>query len=99
MATVTPSPPHPVTLSQPRTRLVVLAQLVRLPNAFTEMADICLGGLVISAIAPGSFRWWAFALLVMAYTCLYWAGMVWNDYFDLEQDLRERPSRPLPSGY
>jgi 4-hydroxybenzoate polyprenyltransferase len=24
--------------------------------------------------------------------------MVWNDYFDLEQDRRERPFRPLPSG-
>jgi 4-hydroxybenzoate polyprenyltransferase len=24
--------------------------------------------------------------------------MVWNDYFDLEQDRKERPFRPLPSG-
>jgi 4-hydroxybenzoate polyprenyltransferase len=24
--------------------------------------------------------------------------MVWNDFFDLEQDRRERPFRPLPSG-
>ena len=24
--------------------------------------------------------------------------MVWNDYFDIEQDRRERPFRPLPSG-
>ncbi len=24
--------------------------------------------------------------------------MVWNDFFDLEQDRRERPGRPLPSG-
>jgi len=26
------------------------------------------------------------------------AGMVWNDYFDIVQDRRERPFRPLPSG-
>jgi 4-hydroxybenzoate polyprenyltransferase len=24
--------------------------------------------------------------------------MVWNDYFDVEQDRRERPERPIPSG-
>jgi 4-hydroxybenzoate polyprenyltransferase len=29
---------------------------------------------------------------------LYSAGMVWNDFFDVEQDRRERPFRPLPSG-
>ena len=34
----------------------------------------------------------------MASTLLYWSGMVWNDYFDLEQDRKERPGRPLASG-
>jgi 4-hydroxybenzoate polyprenyltransferase len=29
---------------------------------------------------------------------LYSAGMVWNDYFDLAEDRRDRPFRPLPSG-
>ena len=29
---------------------------------------------------------------------LYIAGIVLNDYFDVEVDRRERPSRPLPSG-
>src|SRR5205807_10342512 len=29
---------------------------------------------------------------------LYCGGMVWNDYFDVEQDRKERPYRPLPSG-
>jgi 4-hydroxybenzoate polyprenyltransferase len=38
-----------------------------------------------------------FLLLLVASGCLYCAGMVWNDYFDLEQDTRERPFRPLPS--
>jgi len=33
-----------------------------------------------------------------ASAALYSAGMVWNDYFDQEQDRRERPFRPLPSG-
>jgi 4-hydroxybenzoate polyprenyltransferase len=36
--------------------------------------------------------------LLLASACLYSGGMVWNDYFDLDQDRRERPFRPLPSG-
>ena len=29
---------------------------------------------------------------------LYMAGIVFNDYFDIEIDKKERPTRPLPSG-
>jgi len=76
-------------------RLHTLAQLVRLPNVFTALADICLGALVAGAL-PG--RWPAFVALLLASACLYCAGMVWNDFFDVEQDRRERPERPLPSG-
>jgi UbiA prenyltransferase family len=75
-------------------RLHTWAQLVRLPNVFTAMADICLGALVGGAL-PGQGI--AFVLLVLASACLYCGGMVWNDYFDLEQDKKERPFRPLPS--
>ena len=75
--------------------LLDFARLVRLPNAFTAIADICLGALVTGALPEHSFR---FAWLLGASVCLYWAGMVWNDYFDLDQDKRERPFRPLPSG-
>jgi 4-hydroxybenzoate polyprenyltransferase len=74
------------------------AQLVRLPNVFTALADISLGLIVaiskgnsLSCVAP-------FVLLAAASGCLYCAGMVWNDFFDVEQDKRERPARPLPSG-
>jgi 4-hydroxybenzoate polyprenyltransferase len=78
-------------------RLRVYAELVRLPNVFTALADICLGWFVTTALA-GVPPWPAFLLLLAASTCLYWSGMVWNDFFDLEQDRRERPFRPLPSG-
>jgi 4-hydroxybenzoate polyprenyltransferase len=71
------------------------AQLVRLPNVFTALADICLAALAVGALPA---KWLPFSLLLLASACLYCAGMVWNDYFDLEQDLRERPFRPLPSG-
>jgi 4-hydroxybenzoate polyprenyltransferase len=76
-------------------RWLALAQLVRLPNVFTAMADILLGALACAAL-PNQTIPFAFALL--ASCCLYMAGMVWNDFFDQEQDRRERPFRPLPSG-
>jgi 4-hydroxybenzoate polyprenyltransferase len=76
-------------------RYHVFAQLVRLPNVFTAMADICLGALVAGAL-PGQGL--AFVVLLLASAALYCGGMVWNDYFDLEQDKKERPFRPLPSG-
>jgi hypothetical protein len=76
-------------------RLLDFARLVRLPNVFTAVADICLGALVTSALPD---RLVTFLFLLISSTCLYWAGMVWNDYFDVEQDKRERPMRPLASG-
>ena len=76
-------------------RFLAYAQLVRLPNAFTAAADICLGALATNAL-PGHGL--AFVCLLFASASLYSAGMVWNDYFDFEQDLRERAFRPLPSG-
>lgn len=76
-------------------RFLAYAQLVRLPNAFTAMADIVLAGLAIGAFPS---YWLAFSCLLLASLSLYSGGMVWNDYFDFEQDLRERPFRPLPSG-
>src|SRR5262245_19389004 len=78
-------------------RLRAYAELVRLPNAFTAMADICLGGLVTRTMA-GALPGREFLLLLAASTCLYSGGMVWNDFFDVDQDRRERPGRPLPSG-
>jgi 4-hydroxybenzoate polyprenyltransferase len=40
----------------------------------------------------------AVALIAAASVALYCGGMVWNDVFDVEQDRRERPFRPIPSG-
>jgi heme O synthase-like polyprenyltransferase len=71
------------------------ARLVRLPNLPTALADICLGALATGAL-PGS--WLPFLLLLPASGCLYCGGMVWNDFFDVDQDRRERPDRPIPSG-
>jgi 4-hydroxybenzoate polyprenyltransferase len=71
------------------------AQLVRLPNTFTAMADIFLGAAATGLLFK---RWHVFLCLLVSSTLLYWSGMIWNDYFDVAEDARDRPGRPLPSG-
>lgn len=75
------------------TSLHDLAELVRAPAALTVPGD-CLAG----AAAAGWPHGRRSALLPVASTCLYWAGMALNDYADREQDAVERPERPIPSG-
>jgi len=76
-------------------RLVPYVQLLRLPAVFTAWADILAAHFVVAgdAVQPVPLL-----LLLLSTTCLYWAGMVLNDCFDLPIDRRERPERPLPSG-
>jgi hypothetical protein len=76
--------------------LLDFARLVRLPNVFTAMADIGLAALATDLPLPE--RLIPFACVLLATVALYWSGMVFNDYFDIEQDKRERPHRPLASG-
>jgi 4-hydroxybenzoate polyprenyltransferase len=78
-------------------QLQAYAQLLRLPNVFTALADILLGWLAVAAhgSVPSLSSLWG---LLAASACLYMAGMVLNDFFDIAQDRRERPFRPLPSG-
>ena len=88
-------------------------QLLRLPTVFTAMADILLGfvlthrfiyGPLIGSVNNGlaqEFGWnqpGAFFGLLIASSCLYLSGMVFNDVFDVRQDTAERPGRPIPSG-
>jgi 4-hydroxybenzoate polyprenyltransferase len=60
------------------------------------MADIFLGYLLTHR--EGIEDWPEFLLLLGGSSCLYLAGMVFNDVFDREVDARERPRRPIPSG-
>jgi 4-hydroxybenzoate polyprenyltransferase len=80
-----------------RVRLRAYAELIRLPNVFTAIADIALGWLCVSAGSPLATAK-CFIVLALVSACLYSSGMVWNDFFDVEQDRRERPFRPIPSG-
>jgi 4-hydroxybenzoate polyprenyltransferase len=71
-------------------------QLIRLPAVPTALADIFLAALAMRALPE---RWFTFLLLCLTSACLYSGGMIFNDFFDVEQDRRERPHRPIPSGH
>lgn len=75
--------------------MLAYLQLLRLPTVFTAMADIFLGFILTHrSLEP----WPKFAGLLAASSCLYLAGMVFNDVFDVKQDGQERPNRPIASG-
>lgn len=78
-----------------KTRATDWAQLVRLPNVFTILADV---GAAYLLVARGPQPIGRLLIVLAAGVALYWAGMVLNDLWDLEQDRAERPQRPLPSG-
>ncbi len=77
------------------TRMQSYAQLIRLPNLPTALSNICLGALVTDALPR---HWLPFLLILLASACLYCGGMVWNDYFDRDEDRRDRSDRPIPAG-
>jgi len=70
-------------------------ELLRIPNVFTAAADVLMGYLVTHAALESPIQLW---LLLAASCCLYLAGMVLNDVWDVEIDRVERPQRPIPSG-
>jgi len=75
--------------------LLAYAQLLRLPNALTVIADglLALGSAGVLLAQPGPS---AFALA--AGVSLYLAGMAFNDVFDRHDDAKHRRFRPIPSG-
>lgn len=75
--------------------LAAWARLVRIPTVFTILADVSAAFLLVSGGIEPVGR---FVCVVLAGVCLYWSGMIFNDVFDIQQDLKERPTRPLPSG-
>lgn len=79
-------------------QLRAFLELIRLPATFTSPADSLAGYalalfLTQQQIDPKSPL---FAILISA--CVYGAGMICNDIFDLQIDLIQRPNRPIPSG-
>ncbi|WP_329125493.1 SCO3242 family prenyltransferase [Streptomyces sp. NBC_01465] len=68
-------------------------ELLRVSALFTVPGD-ALAGAAATGLRP--HRGTAYA--VGASLCLYEAGMALNDWADREEDARERPHRPIPSG-
>lgn len=71
------------------------AQLIRLPNVFTVIADI---GAAFLLVAHGPYPVGNLLLVLVSGTALYWAGMILNDVFDVDRDRQERPTRPIAAG-
>ena len=70
-------------------------RLIRLPNLFTVPSNILAGYFsLVTPVHAGSVQLF---LLASSSILLYTSGIVFNDYFDIETDVKERPYRPLPS--
>ena len=98
--TLTTNPPDTdpsptTTASPPTSQIAAWAQLVRIPNVFTVLADVSAAFLLVHQGPTPIER---FILIVLAGVALYWAGMILNDVFDVEKDRKERPTRPIPAG-
>ncbi|MEU9750741.1 UbiA family prenyltransferase, partial [Streptomyces niveus] len=74
-------------------RLRAWAELLRVSALFTVPGD-ALAGAASAGVRPNRGT----ALAVGASLCLYEAGMALNDWADRDEDARERPHRPIPSG-
>ena len=72
------------------------AEILRLPNLFTVPGDPLAGALLAGAAGGGDAL--RTALCAAASLGMYAAGLLFNDVADLEEDRRDRPARPLPSG-
>ena len=70
-------------------------RLFRLPNIFTVPSNILSGYALVTLT---SFDILQLVLLVTSSILLYTSGLVFNDYFDIETDIKERRYRPLASG-
>lgn len=70
------------------------AQLIRLPTSMTLIADV----LTAVAITQCEYPARSLALLLPISLAIYWAGMILNDWFDIEKDRQQRSRRPLASG-
>jgi hypothetical protein len=92
-----PIPRRALTMNEPsrRSALISWAQLVRLPNVFTVIADV---GAAFLLVAHGPYPIWSLLLVLSSGIALYWAGMILNDVFDIDQDRKERPTRPIAAG-
>lgn len=72
-------------------------RLIRPPNLLTVPGDP-LAGFFLASCSKAEEPFPALLLCVPISLLLYIAGLISNDYFDLAEDRKDRPNRPLPSG-
>jgi len=73
-------------------------QLMRPPNLFTVPGDPLVGFLLAGAAVTTDVNYYLVIPCIAASLLLYISGLFFNDYFDREEDARDRPTRPIPSG-
>jgi hypothetical protein len=75
-------------------------EILRISNLPTVWTNVLVGVVLSIAVArPSNPNLVAgLVIAIVAGSCLYLAGMVFNDVFDVEIDRQERPRRPIPSG-
>jgi len=86
---------HTLSLSSSKMQFKPLLKLIRLPNVLTAACNSLAGAFCAGV---GFDRWPILAAIAFSSMSLYAAGILLNDLFDLDEDRRERPFRPLPSG-
>ncbi len=69
-------------------------RLMRISLLPTAWSNVLMGAAMIGDVG----QWPLILLLLLCSSCLYIAGMVLNDVYDVEIDRKERPERVLPSG-
>ncbi len=70
--------------------------LIRVPNLFTVPSNILSGYFATTLLGEATIP--QLLLLIFSSIFLYVAGIILNDYFDINVDRKERPNRPLASG-
>lgn len=75
------------------------AQLVRIPTVFTVIAQVAAAFLLTAGSSELALMLWPrLVLVLLSAIAVYWSGMILNDLWDVAEDRRERPGRPLASG-
>jgi hypothetical protein len=89
-----PSALHASPQRDVRDAILPYLRIVRAPAVFSALGDPLAGLLIAGGSLSGSRA----TRLSAAAGLIYLAGMALNDYADREEDARERPDRPIPSG-
>jgi 4-hydroxybenzoate polyprenyltransferase len=74
-------------------------QTIRPANVLTSVADGLAGWAVLTTQLPAEvLNWINLPFLLLMHALLYAGGIMMNDVFDADLDLRQRPERPIPRG-